>query len=333
MSKTLLTNYPSLDSKLKAIVEAISISAVKIEDKIRYANLLNLQGNHEKKNTSGDVQKKLDIVSNEIMIDHLIQSGGCNMLISEENKDPIYVPKEKKGTYLVAFDPLDGSSNIDCNAPIGTIFSVCENKKDKVLLKGESIIIAGYVLYGPATELIIAVNNKVDRYVLNLSKQFIYAETIHLKGRSKKIYSINESNASNWNTDIKHYINHYKQVPYTARYIGSMVGDVHRTLLYGGMFAYPADKKNANGKLRLLYECYPMAKIMECAGGKAIVGNMSKQRILDVEPKSLHQRSSILLGSTEEISIYEAILRTLILQPQPLISPKLISPKLIPSKL
>jgi fructose-1,6-bisphosphatase I len=222
--------------------------------------------------------------------------------------DPILVPKENKGSYLVAFDPLDGSSNIDCNAPVGTIFSIYENKKEEVLLKGDRIIAAGYVLYGPATELIIAVNGKVDRFVLNSQSKYIFIETITLKGKSKKIYSINEANSNQWKKDIDQYIAQYKEASYTARYIGSMVGDVHRTLMYGGMFCYPADQKNPNGKLRLFYECYPIAYIMELAGGKAIVGNKSNQRILEVEPSKVHQRTPILLGTIEEIAKYETIL-------------------------
>lgn len=305
MSKTLLTNYPLLPAHLKAILEAIHRSAVEIEHRVRYSTLKGLQGEHDKKNTSGDVQKKLDVIANNIMIDCLTKSNACNVLLSEENQDPIQVPKGKRGPYLVAFDPLDGSSNIDCNAPIGTIFSICENKKEQVLLNGKHIVAAGYVLYGPATELVIAINNKVDRYVLDKAKRFAYVG--QLKVGSKKIYSINESSTS-WHPDMKKYIEHYKNGTYTARYIGSMVGDVHRTLLYGGMFAYPADKKSPQGKLRLLYECYPMAKVVECAGGKAIVGNMSKQRILEVEPQTIHQKSPILLGSMEEVNKYETVL-------------------------
>lgn len=312
MSNTFLNHYPSLTLKLKAVLEAIYVSVLKIEHAVRYASLTGLGGNHSNKNSSGEVQQKLDVVSNDIMIHELIQSGACNILISEENKDPIHVPTELKGDYLVAFDPLDGSSNIDCNAPIGTIFSIYENKEERVLVKGDRLLIAGYVLYGPATEMMVSINNKVDRFVLYSTKDFVHVETVHFKNRSKRIYSINESNEYNWNMDIKKYIHQYKKdTTYTSRYIGSMVGDVHRTLLYGGVFCYPADKKNLNGKLRLMYECYPMAKLIECAGGKAIIGNMSSKRILEVEPTAIHQRSPILLGSNEEVDKYIGLLNTL----------------------
>ena len=307
MNKTLLTNYPLLSTPLKAILKAIHLTAVEIENHVRYSTLKGLHSDHNGKNTSGDVQKKLDVIANDAMIHYLTESNACNILLSEENKDHISVPKNKRGPYLVAFDPLDGSSNIDCNAPIGTIFSISENKKEQILLNGKNILIAGYVLYGPATELVIAINNKVDRYVMDNTNNFIYVGQIKLG--SKKIYSINESNSNAWGPDMKKYIENYKgTTAYTARYIGSMVGDVHRTLLYGGMFSYPSDKKNPQGKLRLLYECYPMAKIMECAGGKAIVGHISKQRILEVEPKNIHQKSPILLGTVEEVNKYETVL-------------------------
>jgi len=235
-------------------------------------------------------------------------------LLSEENDEPIYVPTEKRGMYLVAFDPLDGSSNIECNAPIGTIFSICENKEERILISGNMIEIAGYILYGPSTELVISVDGKVVRFVLSPSGEYIRIGSVSLEGKAKKIYSINEANSMNWGNDMKVYIDDYKSgyLGYSARYIGSMVGDVHRTLLYGGMFSYPADKKNKDGKLRLLYECYPMAKLFEDAGGKALVGNMSDQRILDVEPKEIHQRSPVLFGSAQEVEKYEIILRNIV---------------------
>jgi fructose-1,6-bisphosphatase I len=209
----------------------------------------------------------------------------------------------------VAFDPLDGSSNIECNGPVGTIFSIYENKKEEILISGHQIKVAGYVLYGPATEMSIAANHKVDRFVMDSFQKYEHIETIRLEGRNKRIYSINEANQAIWGSDIKQWIDGYKQpyTKYTARYIGSMVGDVHRTLCYGGVFCYPADKKNPNGKLRLLYECFPMAYIIETAGGKAIVGNASTQRILDVVPTAVHQRTPILMGTIEEVNRYRPL--------------------------
>jgi fructose-1,6-bisphosphatase I len=308
MNQPLFQYYSFLNTEVRNLLDTIARASMEIERYVRYQAIHDAKPISQTENASGDVQKHLDVLSHDIMVKHLIQSKSCNVLLSEEVDDPILVPKENKGSYLVAFDPLDGSSNIDCNAPVGTIFSVYENKKEEVLLKGDRIIAAGYVLYGPATELIIAVNGKVDRFVLNSQTKYIFIETITLKGKSKKIYSINEANSNQWKKDIDQYIAQYKEANYTARYIGSMVGDVHRTLMYGGMFCYPADQKNPNGKLRLFYECYPIAYIMELAGGKAIVGNKSNQRILEVEPTKVHQRTPILLGTIEEIAKYETIL-------------------------
>jgi fructose-1,6-bisphosphatase I len=314
MPPTLLSDLqPTLEPALYKVVEAIQQSIIEIETHVRYASLNNLQGDHATQNTSGDVQKKLDVIANDIMITLLTHTHSCNILISEENEDPIILPRilPGQGPYTVAFDPLDGSSNIDCNAPIGTIFSIYMNKAGSVTLKGNQMLIAGYALYGPATELVIMANNTVNRYVLNKYKEFVHVGRITLKSadKSKKIYSINESALNKWSPDIKAFVEQYKTptTKYTARYIGSMVGDVHRTLLYGGVFCYPADKGNPNGKLRLLYECWPMAKIIEGAGGKAIVGHMSTKRILEVEQTSIHQRTPILLGTKEEVEKYERI--------------------------
>jgi fructose-1,6-bisphosphatase I len=300
--------YSFLDHSLHSVLTAICKSSIEIEKKVRYSGIYQLHGNHFGQNTSGDIQKKLDVISNDIMIHYLIHSYACNVLLSEENEEPILVPTEKKGRYLVAFDPLDGSSNIDCNAPLGTIFSISENVENEILLNGNRILMAGYVLYGPSTEIVIAYDNKVNRFMLNETGSFCYMGQIVLQGE-KKIYSINEGNSSHWYADTKMFIDECKKTGYAARYIGSMVADVHRTLLYGGIFSYPADKKNKKGKLRVLYECFPMAKIVECAGGRAIVGNLSNQRILDVAPMSIHQRTPILLGSVKEIKKYDHVLQ------------------------
>jgi len=175
-----------------------------------------------------------------------------------------------------------------------------------VLLNGNRMLMAGYVLYGPSTEMVIAYDSKVNRFMLDETGSFCHIGPI-VEGE-KKIYSVNEGHSNHWYADTAKFIDECKKMGYAARYIGSMVADVHRTLLYGGVFSYPADKKNKQGKLRLLYECFPMAKIVECAGGRAIVGNLSNQRILDVVPTSIHQRTPILLGSSKEIKRYENVL-------------------------
>ena len=298
--------YFYADYPLLSILIAICKSSVQIEKQIRYSGIHGLHGNQtasNQSNASGDIQKKLDVVANDIMIEHLIHSYSCNVLLSEENDEPIRVPEKYSGAYSVAFDPLDGSSNIDCNGPIGTIFSISENSKGDLLLPGNRIVMTGYVLYGPSTEMVVAHNGKVNRFQLDSEGHYLHIGPIMVDGL-KKIYSINEGNSSLWNADIKQYIESYKNSGYGSRYIGSMVADVHRTLLYGGVFCYPADKKNPKGKLRLLYECFPMAFIFEAATGAAIVGDMSCQRILDVVPVSIHQRTPIILGSAAEVKKY-----------------------------
>jgi fructose-1,6-bisphosphatase I len=305
MNQSISAYYATLPHDLRILIDALCIASIDIEHRIRYQLIEDTKG---ETNESGDVQKPLDVIANDIVTTTLVETRMCNVLVSEENKDPIIVPEVYKGKYMVAFDPLDGSSNIDCNGVIGTIFAIWENEREDTLISGHHIISAGYFMYGPSTEFVITVHNKVDRFVLNSSKEYMYKDTLTMYNKHKKIYSINESNMANWSEEMKQYIDQYKRDNYTARYIGSMVADVHRTLLYGGMFCYPADKKNPNGKLRLLYECYPMAKLIECAGGRAITGHLSNQRILDIDPTHIHQKTPILLGVKEEINTYESVL-------------------------
>ena len=290
------------------IIEAIKACSIIIQDHLSHSGINKQHGENDTSNSSGDIQKKLDIISNDLMIIALSKTEECSILLSEENDDIILVDDSKK--YIVAFDPLDGSSNIDCNCCVGTIFCVFEdnhasNMSERILIKGDEIICAGYVLYGPATEFVITTGNGVKRFVLGrVQSKYVYLGNIKIG--SKKIYSINESNCENWYPDMKKYVAQYKvkDTKYTHRYIGSMVADVHRTLLYGGMFSYPADLKNIDGKLRILYECFPMAKIVEEAGGKAIIGKQSAKRILEITPKNIHDRTPIILGSTTEIDKY-----------------------------
>jgi fructose-1,6-bisphosphatase I len=285
------------------------------------SSIQNLHGNHETGindnhlNFSGDIQKKLDVISNEIMINHLIESESCCLLLSEENEDVILVEKEKRGKYMVTFDPLDGSSNIDCNVCIGTIFSIYESVNKDIydevdyLRNGNEMICAGYCLYGPSTEMVITIgmNNGVHQFTLHPHlKDFVYVKQIQFPEKHKKIYSVNESSFENWSSSIQNYVLSYKikNTPYTQRYVGSMVADVHRTLLYGGMFMYPADEKNKKGKLRYYYECAPISKIVEEAGGKSIIPNENPIRILDLEIGNIHEKTPILLGTSSEVDKY-----------------------------
>ena len=316
---------------METIIDAIKKSSIQIEEKVRRSALDGFQGtiSDDTINSSGDVQKKLDVITNEIMIENLKNTKCCSILLSEENEEAIIVEEEFRGKHMVAFDPLDGSSNIDCNVCIGTIFSIYKESNYKgtnsdsdlekeILRNGSDIICAGYIIYGPATELVITREGKpgVQKFTLDADKkEYIYTGEIDITNKTKKIYSINESNCENWFQDTREYISLYKTLDtkYTQRYIGSMVADVHRTLLYGGMFSYPADKKNINGKLRIIYECFPISKIMEKAGGAAIIGNFSRNRILDINPREIHQRTPILMGTKEELVKYIRSTRNILL--------------------
>jgi fructose-1,6-bisphosphatase I len=307
------------DYNLFIVIKAILDSCIEIEDKITNSAFENLHGEiNNSLNYSGDIQKKLDVISNDILIQNLKNTDLCGIILSEENNEAII--NNIDGKYTVTFDPLDGSSNIDCNCCIGTIFSIYENLgidkniDEKILRNGRDIICAGYVLYGPSCELVITLgnNNGVQKFTLDKrieKKIFKFTGNIDISNKNKKIYSINESNYENWFDDMKSYIQKYKikGTKYTQRYIGSMVADVHRTLLYGGMFCYPSDKKNENGKLRLLYECFPMSKLIEEAGGESIVAKNSIIKILDIFPLEIHQKTSILLGNKQEIQKYKDI--------------------------
>lgn len=301
------------------LLNAIQTSCNMIQYEINKAALNNNHGASETENSSGDVQKKLDVISNDIMIHNLTKSKECCVLISEENDKPIYVEKKYRGKYIVTFDPLDGSSNIDCNCVIGTIFSIFkfdnelenldETDTSVYMKKGDEMVCSGYVLYGPATELVITYqkNSGVHKFSLDNSiGEFILTGQITFPTNSKPIYSVNEASYKTWNNATKSYIYQYKEAGYTQRLIGSMVGDVHRTLLYGGVFMYPGNTTNPNGKLRVLYECFPIARIIEEAGGQAIQENSN--RILDIIPKTIHERTSILVGSTNEIDKYIKLL-------------------------
>jgi fructose-1,6-bisphosphatase I len=295
------------------LVESIKDACTQIEHLIRRSSLNpHHKGVLEQMNFSGDEQKPLDIKANEIMIEHLTKTKLCSYLLSEENEDAIEL---NHGPYMVTFDPVDGSSNIDCNVCVGTIFSIYKpfvspKKEDHLLREGDEIEIAGYALYGPSTELVIAINKtKVLHYALDPdTKTFTYLNDISLENKNKKYYSINEGNSEQWFDDMREYINLYKHSGYSQRYIGSMVADVHRTLMYGGMFSYPQDKQNFFGKLRLVYECFPMSFITEAAGGESVEKD---KRLLAKTPKSIHQRSSLLLGTKKEIQKYKDIFSTL----------------------
>ena len=267
----------------------------------------------------GEDQKKLDVLSNEIMINALRASGKAAVLVSEENDEAIFVGEKQsgdtfesnKGKYCVVFDPLDGSSNIDAGVNIGTIFGIylvrdgSKGTVDDVLRPGREMVAAGYCMYGSSANMVLTTGNGVNGYTLdNGIGEFILTHPNIMLPDRGKIYSINEGNSAYYHEPVLKWLESVKfpkgdKKPYSARYIGSMVADVHRTLLYGGIFGYPDDKKSKTGKLRILYEAFPMAFLTEQAGGLATTGT---QRILDVQPKSIHERCPVFLGSKDDVN-------------------------------
>ncbi|XP_077673614.1 fructose-1,6-bisphosphatase 1 isoform X2 [Eretmochelys imbricata] len=264
-------------------------------------------------NVTGDQVKKLDVLSNDLVINMLKSSFTTCVIVSEENKNAIIVDAEKRGKYIVCMDPLDGSSNIDCLVSIGTIFAIyrkasAEEPSEKDALQpGRNLVAAGYALYGSATMLVLAIESGVNCFMLDpaIGEFILVDKNVKIKKRGN-IYSLNEGYAAYFDPAVTEYLKKKKfpqdgSSPYGARYIGSMVADVHRTLVYGGIFLYPANSKSPKGKLRLLYECNPMAFVIEKAGGIATTGN---QAVLDIVPEDIHQRAPIALGSPDDVQEY-----------------------------
>ncbi|KAB2093839.1 hypothetical protein ES319_A02G119800v1 [Gossypium barbadense] len=238
------------------------------------------------------------------------------ILVSEEDEEATFVDPSKRGRYCVVFDPLDGSSNIDCGVSIGTIFGIYmikdnhEPTLDDVLQPGKQMLAAGYCMYGSSCTLVLSTGEGVNAFTLDPSLgEFILTHPDIKIPKKGKIYSVNEGNAKNWDGPTAKYVEKCKfpkdgSSSKSLRYIGSMVADVHRTLLCGGIFLYPADKKSPSGKLRVLYEVFPMSFLMEQAGGQAFTG---KQRALDLVPTKIHERSPIFLGSFDDVEDIKAL--------------------------
>merc|ERR1712001_672228 len=294
----------SLQSAIKAVSAAV-----------RRAGISQLFGAAGDTNVQGEEVKKLDVLANDLFINMLRSSYASCLLISEENENEIEVETERQGKYIVTFDPLDGSSNIDCLVSIGSIFAIFKKPHEgdlapgDALQSGRQIVAAGYALYGSATMIVLSTGHGVNGFMLDPSiGEFVLTEPdMRIRSRGS-IYSVNEGHEHSWGQEVAEYVRSKKQgKPYGARYIGSMVADVHRTLKYGGIFMYPATAEAPNGKLRVLYECMPMGYIMEQAGGLATDG---EKPILDLVPKKLHERSPIFLGSKEDVEDVMAVIAT-----------------------
>jgi len=295
--------------ELTQLLNAVQTAVKAIESAVRKAGIAKLHGLAGNQNSTGDDQKKLDVLSNQVFCNMVESSYTSCLLVSEEDEKVILVDKERRGNYICAFDPLDGSSNIDCLVSIGSIFGIWKKTDDSepsekdALKTGRELVCAGYALYGSATMIVLATDDGVNGFMLDPAiGEFVLTDpdmTIKPKG---KIYSVNEGYASLWDPAVTEYVNNKKNPKegkaYGSRYIGSMVADVHRTIQYGGIFMYPATSAAPTGKLRLLYEASPMAYIIEKAGGMASTG---KQMILDVVPQQIHERVPVYMGSKEDV--------------------------------
>ncbi|OON19694.1 fructose-1,6-bisphosphatase [Opisthorchis viverrini] len=306
------SKFPTATGELTQLMNGLQTAIKAVSSAVRKAGLVSLYGLTGTSNVQGEEVKKLDVLANELFINMLTSSYSTCLLVSEEDDNAIIVDSDRVGKYIVCFDPLDGSSNIDCMGSIGSIFTIFrrpagatgEVTEKEALQTGRNIVAAGYALYGSATVLVLSVGTGVHCFTLDPSVgEFILTQSrMRVKHRGN-IYSVNEGYASLWDQAIVEYVHEKKfpksGKPYGARYIGSMVADVHRTLVYGGIFLYPATKTSKSGKLRLLYECYPMAYLMEQAGGSASNGEIP---ILDIQPRDIHERSPIFLGSSEDVA-------------------------------
>merc|ERR1719266_2621021 len=303
------------DRQLALLMNAVQHACKVCANAIKKAGPCDLYGLANVQNATGDDVKKLDLIANTVWVDCLKGSGVCCLLVSEEEEEPVLIEDaEKRGPFCVAFDPLDGSSNIDCNVSVGSIFSVYRRKTEAnenaveadILRPGTDIIVAGYCMFGAATELVITFGSGVQRFALDPALgEFLFVSDIKIDPKGgKKIFSCNEGNSLQWDAPIMNYVEECKATGYAARYVGSMVSDIHRTLLYGGIFLYPADKKSTKGKLRVLYEGFPMAMITEQAGGVASTGMFKGkvQRILEVMPEHIHDRCPIIMGGARDVN-------------------------------
>jgi fructose-1,6-bisphosphatase I len=300
-------HHPQAGGTFSWILSALSISAKIIADKVRRARLENVLGSVGTENIQGEVQQKLDVIANEVLLRTLGGREGVAIVASEENEEPVILREDRQGIprYCVLFDPLDGSSNLDVCGGVGTIFSIFAydgalRAQDSLLQTGARQVAAGYVLYGSSTVFVLSLGQGVDMFVLDPSiGAFMRVETKLRIPSGNRTYSVNEGNRKTFPDGYRRYLDWAQSNGYSSRYAGAMVADVHRILLKGGVFLYPPTAKSPQGKLRLMYEANPMALIVEQAGGKTVAA--PGQRILDIQPTAIHQRTPVILGAADQV--------------------------------
>jgi fructose-1,6-bisphosphatase I len=312
------SKYEGATGELSKLLHDLSLAAKVISLEVNKAGLADIIGFTGDNNVHGEQVKKLDVFAHDMLVKAMDHGGHLCVMASEEEENIIQIPhKFNIGKYVLLFDPLDGSSNIDANISIGTIFSIYRRVSpdgtpgtmEDCLQPGDKQVAAGYIVYGSSTILVYTAGEGVHGFTLDPAfGEFLLSHPNIQTPKKSKIYSINEGNYLYWHPGLKKYIKYLQEEdkssnrPFSSRYIGSMVADIHRNLLYGGIFMYPADSRNPNGKLRLQYECNPMAFIVEQAGGRATNG---KKRIMEIIPEKLHQRVPVFIGSEEDVKTVE----------------------------
>lgn len=310
--------HPNATGAFSRLLRDLMLAIRVVSREVRRAGLVDILGMTGDQNVHGESVRKLDDFANRTIIRAMQPGGYLCAMASEESEGLIPIPEEmQKGSYVILFDPLDGSSNIDINVTIGTIFSIfrrvsptrdATGEMDDLIQPGLQQVAAGYALYGSSTVLVYTTGNGVDMFTYDptLGEFLLSDHSITIPSRGR-YYSINEGNSAFWYPGVRSYVDSLKQddaeqgYPYSLRYIGTAVADVHRTLMYGGIFMYPGDRRNPDGKLRLMYEVNPLAMLIEQAGGKAVDG---RHRVLEIQPESLHQCAPLVCGSPDEVDAY-----------------------------
>ncbi|WP_076790932.1 class 1 fructose-bisphosphatase [Chlorobium sp. KB01] len=309
--------FPEAHGELTDLLTDVAFAAKLVRREVVRAGLVDILGFAGSTNVQGEEVKKLDLFANEKIISAIGQHGRFAVMGSEENEGIIIPPKNETGSYALLFDPLDGSSNIDVNVSVGTIFSIyrlkgddpCKASINDCLQHGYEQVAAGYVIYGSSVVMVYTTGHGVHGFTYDPTiGEFLLSHENIITPKSGKYYSINEGSYAQFNDGTKKYLDYIKEEdpatnrPYSTRYIGSLVADFHRNLLTGGVFVYPPTTKHRSGKLRLMYEANPLAFICEQAGGRATDG---RNRILDIQPTSLHQRTPLYIGSEEDVIVAE----------------------------
>jgi fructose-1,6-bisphosphatase I len=306
--------HPEATGQLSGILYDMALAAKMIANKVRSAGLADILGSEESENVQGEVQQKLDVFANETIIKAMDHSGRLCGMASEEEAGIIPIPEKFRcGKYCLMFDPLDGSSNIDVNVPVGTIFSIVQKitrgrhaEDEDFLQPGRRQVAAGYVIYGSSTMLVYTTGQGAHGFTLDPSiGEFLLSHPNIRIPADGRYLSVNDSYEQHWGAQVKQLMRRYRALEgnrkaMSVRYVGSLVADFHRNLLGGGIFCYPPNQKHPKGKLRLMYEANPLAFIVEQAGGSAIDAT---QRILDIQPNELHQRTPLYIGSKQDVDL------------------------------